>query len=117
MSASMMYRLAAHSYFKQSAVEKIAQLYLALPSSAARLQLSEPVQRNAVSESLTVWIFLFFFGAGIFSQICPHHGGRVGKRKITSSKSRKDYTNAHARYLLRDKSFTCTEYFVQYAFL
>lgn len=54
MSASMMYRLAAHSYFKQSAVEKIAQLYLALPSSAARLQLSEPVQRNAVSESLTV---------------------------------------------------------------
>lgn len=59
MSANMMYRLAAHSYFKQSAVEKIAQLYLALPSSAVQLQLSEPVQRNAVSESLTVWIFLF----------------------------------------------------------
>lgn len=71
MSANMMYRLAAHSYFKQSAVEKIAQLYLALPSSAARLQLSEPVQRNAVSESLTAWIFLFFWSRDFLTNLPP----------------------------------------------
>lgn len=81
MSASMMYRLAAHSYFKQSAVEKIAQLYLALPSSAVRLQLSEPVQRNAVSESLTVWIFLFFLVQGFSHKSAPIMEDEWGKEK------------------------------------
>lgn len=51
MSANMMYRLAAHSYFKQSAAEKVAQLYLALPSSAVRLQLSEPECRETLLAS------------------------------------------------------------------
>lgn len=81
MSANMMYSLAAHSYFKQSAVEKIAQLYLALLSSAARLQLSEPVQRNAVSESLTVWIFLFFLVQGFSQKSAPIMEDEWGKEK------------------------------------
>lgn len=58
MSANMMYRLAAHSYFKQSAVEKNSR---GVPCSTLKCCVVTAVreQRNAASVPVTLWIFRY----------------------------------------------------------